>query len=316
VSAGFDRALIERGWLAGGNGRMLLFGASVGGWRALAFASRNPHGTHAKLVEAYCALRFVENDDPATISESFRRLLREVFADDDLVQALSHDCFDLAITTARMRGVRGRSDLRWTLLAAALLNLASSRAIGKFFERVIFVSSSSVDSLGSPSLVGGLQGRRYALTIENVRDVALATGTVPVYMAPVHNIAGTPGGLYLDGALCDYHWNQNLEIRDGVAILFLHQGRIIPGWLDKHVLWRRASGRSVSDVLLVYPDREFVRSLPGGRLPSRDDFFRYVHEPERRIAMWRDVVARSAALGARFLEDATSGAIASRVQPL
>jgi hypothetical protein len=266
-------------------------------------------------VEAYCGQRFVETDDPSSISESYRRLLRQVFSDDDLAHALNHKGLEVAIVATRLRGTAGASSVRRTLLVAAVLNTLSPRAPKVFFTRTLFHTSAG-DPSGSPSLLQEFQGHRCSLTTANVRDVALASGTVPVYMAPVRDIVGAPDGSYVDGALCDYHWNQQLDARGGLAILFLHQRRIIPGWLDKHVPWRRVAGRAVSDVLLVYPDPEFVRSLPGGRVPSRDDFFAYVREPERRIAMWHDVVRRSGELGAKFLEDAASGAIASRAQPI
>jgi hypothetical protein len=314
VSVGFDRALIEGGWLGGGGSRILLLGASVGSWRALAMAARDPTQTHAKLVDAYCEKRFVATDDSVTVSNAYRSLLHDVFSEDDLACALNNRRLDLAIATARVRGAAARPGLRWTLIATGLMNAASSRAREMIFERTIFHTAG--DPSRTDSMVRSLQGRRCALTMRNVRDVALASGTVPMYMDPVHNIDGAPEGAYLDGALCDYHLNQSLHTTSGVVILFLHQRRIIPSWLDKHLPWRTLRPQILEDLLLIYPSRQFVRSLPGGTLPSREDFVRFVHDPERRIAMWREAVTRSAELGACFREDAASSAVASVVRPI
>ena len=58
-----------------------------------------------------------------------------------------------------------------------------------------------------------------------------------------------------------------------------------------------------------------MRSLPGSAIPTRDDFVRYVANPEQRIERWQRVVELSACLGERLLADVASGEIATRVQP-
>jgi hypothetical protein len=311
VLAGFDRALLEQGWLdvGLGQGRSLLFGASIGAWRALALAARDPKRTHAALVDAYCRQRFTHADDPPAISDAYRRLIADVYSDDDLAHALRHPRFDLALAAVRARGpFSSRGVQAATLASAALLNALSASTRALFFERVIFHSRAE-DVRESP-------GTRAPLTADNVRDVALASGTVPMYMQPIQDIAHAPAGAYLDGGFSDYHVNQPLNCGAGISLLFLHQRRIVPSWLDKFVPWRRSAPDNLSRLLLVYPSAEFVRSLPGSAVPTRDDFQRFVDRPEERIARWRDVVALSEALGESFLRDVASGEIATRIRAL
>jgi hypothetical protein len=309
VLAGFDRALLEHGWFDAAHGRALLFGSSVGAWRALALASRDPKRTHAALVDAYCGQRFTHADDPPAISAAYRRLIRDVYSDDDLAYALRHPRFDVALAAVRARGpFSSRTAQTLTLASAALLNMLSASARALFFERVIFESRADVACASSDT--------RAPLTTDNVRDVALASGTVPMYMQAIQNIAHAPVGAYLDGGFSDYHVNQRLDSGAGMSVLFLHQRRIVPGWLDKFVPWRRSAPDQLSRLLLIYPNAEFVRSLPGGAVPTRDDFQLFVDRPEERIARWREVVARSQALGESFLQSVASGEIAARTQAL
>jgi hypothetical protein len=315
VLAGFDRALIEHGWLHGHAARTLLLGASVGAWRALALAARDPLRTHAALLDAYCEQRFTHDDDPAAISASYRSLLRRVFSDEDLAHATAHPQLDLAIVTARARGFLS-FDAQPKLQALGLGSAAVLNALGAstrrwFFERVVF--DTCIGSARHAALLQAPGCTRVALTVQNTLDAALASGTVPLYMQLVRDVALAPPGAYLDGGFSDYHVNRSVAGGEGIGLLMLHQRRIIPSWLDKFVPWRRAPAAAHARLLLVHPTAEFVRSLPGAAIPTRDDFERFVDEPEARIARWRSVAARSAELAATLLQDVESGAIAAQV---
>jgi hypothetical protein len=312
---GFDRALIEAKWLERRAHRLLLLGASVGAWRSLALASRTPMSVHHALVEEYCAQHFTLSDDGQSISRAYRQLITRTFRDADIEWALSHPDLDIVISTVRMRRApsSGSKWVRGLLAATAVLNLATPRAPAFFFERALFHTSGG--RAGTHPALHHLVGLRCELSLRNARDAALASGTVPGYMDPIRDIAGAPPGTYCDGALSDYHSNQPLRTAGGIALLFLHQARIIPSWFDKFAPWRTVPRRFLDDLLLVYPDPEFLRSLPGGVLPTREDFRRFMNEPEQRAARWKEVAARTNELGTMFLHDASSGAVASLAKP-
>jgi hypothetical protein len=199
-----------------------------------------------------------------------------------------------------------------TLGLAAALNLASSRTQSLFFERVLFCPAAA-----RQRLLHGLLARRCSLDRSNARDVALASGTVPLYMAAVRDIAGAPPGSYIDGGLSDYHLNLPLDTGgEGVVLMFLHQQRIVPNWFDRYAPWRRPARAHLRDLLLIYPDPEFVARLPGGRVPTREDFRQLVDQPDMRIARWRSAAAESDRLGERFLEDLARGRLASKLRAL
>ena len=281
----------------------------------MALASCDPLRTHAAFLNAYCEQRFTHDDDQAAISDAYRGLLRRVFSDEDLAHALAHRQLDLALVTARARGLLSL-DAQPKLQAlglgcAGLLNAVSADTRRLFLERVVF--DTCIGSARHAALLHAPGSARVALTVQNVLDAALASGTVPLYMQLVRDIALAPRGAYLDGGFSDYHVNRSVEGGEGIGLLILHQRRIIPSWLDKFVPWRRAPAAAHARLLLVHPTDEFVRSLPGAAIPTRDDFERFVDEPEARSECWRSVAARSAELAATLLQDVASGAIAAQV---
>lgn len=315
VLAGFDRALIEAGWLTQRRDRLLLFGASIGAWRALALAARDPLRAHTALLEAYCDQRFTKSDSPAAISGAYRKLIDDTFTQADLVHAVQHPQLDLAIATARARGPFATERRGWqalALLGAGLLNTAHRRASELCLERAVFATAGAAAS--DYPLLRAAGGPRGVLTEQNAREIALASGTVPLYMQLIRNPPDAAPGAYLDGGFSDYHLNRSADAGQGVSLMFSHQARIVPGWFDKFVPWRALDGQALSRLLLVHPSPEFVRSLPGGAIPTRQDFERFVHEPEARIARWRDIAARSHELAAEFLADASSGQLAARAR--
>jgi hypothetical protein len=57
--------------------------------------------------------------------------------------------------------------------------------------------------------------------------------------------------------------------------------------------------------VLVAPSPKFLATLPGGRLPERQDFYRFGQNHAARIAQWREIVARCGALTDAFVRFAS-----------
>ena len=100
-------------------------------------------------------------------------------------------------------------------------------------------------------------------------------------------------------------------------VLYPHfSDRVIPGWFDKSLPWRRADSTRLQDVLLLAPSREYLARLPHGKLPDRNDFKRYAADPAGRRRYWSQAMAESQRLGDEFLELADNGRLAERLQAL
>ncbi|MEO5677267.1 MAG: hypothetical protein ABIQ84_06940, partial [Usitatibacter sp.] len=91
--------------------------------------------------------------------------------------------------------------------------------------------------------------------------------------------------------------------------------RIVPGWLDKGMPWRRARGQWLDNVIVVAPSREYLATLPNGKLPDRGDFARYAGGDARRMEAWRTAIAESDRLAEAFMEFARKPDL-RRVLPL
>ena len=69
----------------------------------------------------------------------------------------------------------------------------------------------------------------------------------------------------------------------------------------------------MDNTVLVAPSSDFVASLPGGKVPDREDFTN-LSEPER-VARWYDVVDRCRMLAAELQALIETGRLPDRLQP-
>ncbi|MBM4327022.1 MAG: patatin-like phospholipase family protein [Deltaproteobacteria bacterium] len=315
VCVGFDTAVIRTGFLQKGDGRVLLVGSSAGAWRCLTIACRDPLEAYERLRLGYSRSAFTAADTPETVSAAFRGNVDRFLFDDQINYILDHPTYDLGIQTVRSRGPAALKSGNWqfaALLVSAAMNAVSPRGMELFYERVVFYSGRSRPQY----LDNSFRGRSVKLTNENIRQAALATGSLPYIMAGVPDIPGAPRGVYRDGGLIDYQLNQDYcPGPESVTLFFHYQERIVPSWLDKKLTWRRPTRGSLDNVLQVYPTEEFLRLLPDGRLPDRQDFVDFVDDPGERIRRWDEASEKSAALGEQFMEDWESGRIGDLVRP-
>jgi len=315
VSVGFDRAIIKARFLEKA-GRVVLAGASAGAWRCLTIACADPLDAHERLRISYSRNVFTKADTPETIGAALKKNVEAFLQPHDIPVVLEHPIYQMAVHTARGRGPIG-SELRKTqaagLITAALANVLSSRTTNLFFERVVFFSGSDTPKF----LIDGFRGTAVKLTAENLRSAALATGSLPYFVAGVRNIPGAPPGIYRDGGITDYQLNQDYAPGTGGMTMFFHyQERIVPGWFDKRLFWRAPTKSQLDSVFQVFPGADFLKLLPEGRLPDRNDFVIYADNPSERIRRWDEVSRLSEILGEQFINDVESGRIRNLVQAL
>ena len=197
--------------------------------------------------------------------------------------------------TARARGPLADRESKLAFGRAVLSNAVSRKRLAAYLERVVFLG-------GDPSrLFDGAPFDGFGLVAvglepANAEDALLASGTIPLLAAPVRDIAGAPRGNYWDGALVDYHLllpYPRSATRGGIVFYPHFNDYVTPGWLDKHLPWRRATRAHpwLDDVLLVAPSRAFLARLPHGKLPDRQDFYRYGPDHAGRIRAWERAIA-------------------------
>ena len=304
AAAGGPKGLILHGidkwafgeWLPSAPRERRLIGASIGAWRMAASAFADPVAAHVRLAHHYIHQTYPDKVDAAYVTRACRALLDEVLGS-DASETLSHPLMRLNVITMRGIGpLAGTDGRRWReiggFLRAATGNLVARERLAGAMERVVFHDARAD--------MGWLQGRFDAfashfvgLNESNLRDALLASGSIPLVLEAVNDIAGAPPGPYWDGGLVDYHLHLPYQ-RDAGLVLYPHfTDYIVPGWLDKAMPWRRARGEALENVILVSPSPSFRARLPNGKLPDRSDFKRYGQNHAARIAAWRFALGES-----------------------
>jgi hypothetical protein len=197
-------------------------------------------------------------------------------------------------------------------MSAISANMVSRRHLGRFMERGIVHDA----RIKTPvSKLVDFPSHEVALSSDNLLPALLASASIPLVMSGVRNIPGAPDGVYRDGGLLDYHLDLPYE-QPGIILYPHFTDKVVPGWFDKTLPWRRGDATRLQDVLLISPSREYLDSLPDRKLPDRKDFEKYLGDDSGRERSWRTSIAESDRLGDEFLELVDSGRLLDRVQQL
>jgi hypothetical protein len=287
------------------------FGTSIGAFRHTCFAHRDPLAALDRFEEAYIAQAYEKKPTPADVTGESRRIFEALLGPGGAADVLGHPLVRLHVGAVRSRHLVGTDSKLPLLLGlglAATANAASRRMLGAFFERLVFHSSDE-----SGFAFSDLATRHVRLDAANLADATLASGSIPLVMAAIADVGGAPRGLYRDGGITDYHFAMDFEAPPGLVLYPHFFDRIVPGWFDKPLRWRKARGALLSRTVFVAPSREFVASLPGAKVPDRDDFV--TMKTAERQKRWKEVIARCAALAEELESLMESDRLAAAAQP-
>jgi len=307
----FDR-LLAREWLP----RMPaveLIGASIGAWRMAALAHRDAAAALDRLQHAYVREQnYGHKPSPAQVATVCRGVARAVTDGAELAPRL-RDGAALSVITARARGPL-QSNTRRAFGRTALDNLLARARLARHLQRVVFHAGAT--SRLAPE-ADGFDTQRVELTHANQEDALLASGSIPLICDPVHDIADAPPGDYWDGGLIDYHLQLPYAQLPGVVLYPHFVPWVTPGWLDKSLPWRARPGAHawLANVIVIAPSAAMLARLPNGKLPDRNDFYRYGLDHAARIRDWERAIAEMQ----RYADEAFAWMAApdpSVVQPL
>jgi hypothetical protein len=292
---GIDKWLFGE-WLPAAPRERKLIGASIGSWRMAASSCHDPVAAHKRLAHHYTHQTYPDKVDAAHVTRACSALLDDVL-DGRAAELLDNPHYRLAVITMRGTGALGqtggsrRREIMGFMRAAAS-NAVSRARLAASMERVVFHDGRDEHAWlreGFDSFASHFVG----LSEHNVRDALLASGSIPLVLEAVNDIAGAPRGAYWDGGLIDYHLHLPYQ-RDPGLVMYPHfTDHIVPGWLDKTMPWRRARGAWLDNLILVSPSPSFMARLPNGKLPDRSDFKRYGQNHQARIRDWLQAVGES-----------------------
>ena len=311
VLRGLDRVLMP--WLlSGAQAPLHALGSSIGAWRLAALASADPLAALDRFERAYAfEQRYDGRPTAADVSREGARILSAMLGPAGVAPLVQHATVRLHIVTTRFRhlgALEGRG--QWLGLGfAAMLNALARPALRLSIERVIFDAGADA---GPFAPWNHLPTRHVPLTLENAYSALCASAAIPGVMQGVTTPAGAPVGVYRDGGVADYHFGAEVDVKDGITLYPHFYPHLVPGYFDKALSWRRTRG--LRRTLLIAPSASFVASLPGGKIPDRNDFVRM---PEaERLRAWSSVLERSRELGDAFGELLAGGKLASVARPL
>jgi hypothetical protein len=228
---------------------------------------------------------------------------------------LSNPHYRLNIMIVKSHGLLAldhRGSLGLGLGSVIANNLIGRARLSRHFERLIMHDARLAPPL---STLSDFPSRSLHLNESNLRQALLASGSIPMVMQGVMDIPGVGPGTFRDGGLLDYHLD--LPYSGSDIVLYPHfTDKIIPGWFDKTLPWRRGDLGRLQDVVLLAPSREYLSTLPFGKLPDRSDFKRFVGKDKERQAYWRTAMENSRRLGDEFVELVDTGRLADRLEVL
>lgn len=294
-------------WLPQSSQPVHLVGASIGAWRMATACLNEPVRAFERLEHDYIHQDYAlapgqQRPTAAHVSERFGQSL-QAFYGGRVEEVLGHRRYKLHIVTSRGRHVLGREHaLRTPLgyLGAFLTNSVHRRSMGAWLERVVFSSPGAA----LPFLANDYRTRQVALSEANFNPALQASCSIPFVLKAVHNIPGAPPGAYWDGGITDYHLHLNYAARPaaGLALYPHFQKAVVPGWLDKGLKWRYRATPFLDNMVVLAPDPDWVKILPHGKLPDRNDFTFYGVDFRARVKAWSAATVASTQLVDEFAQ--------------
>lgn len=317
---GLDSAVFSQ-WLPKSSQSVDLFGTSVGAFKLAAAARLNSADALRKLAHAYINQDYVNKNLATQIVIETDKVIRSFLNEDAITEILENQRFNYHCGTVLCSGWLGSESLpkqKAAMVKAFFQSLAGRRFHRNIFDRCIFHSGIPQNTQVMNHYAGADQFRTYRVPLSpvNFRLALQASGSIPVLMPGVSNIPGAEPGMHRDGGLLDYHAvPSNITQKQQGLVLYPHfYSQLKEGWFDKFWPWRKASAEQLDNTVLVAPSEDFVASLPGRRIPERQDFQRFAKNDGERIRRWNQVMERSIELGEEFIQLADSGDIAARVE--
>ena len=274
-----------------------LVGSSAGAFRAACFSQNDPVAAISRLAKSYSETRYSSNKPtPQEITTKARALLEDVFGDNGVDEIINNPVFKSHFIVAKSNGLVASEQKALQLLGLTksyLSNRVNRRFLTKQYERFIYQAPNSNFQLEDNYKFKTTQ---LDLTTDNLKDALLASGSIPLVMQGIKNIAGSPPGMYRDGGIVDYHFD--FKINNPGLILYPHfNSDPKAGWFDKS-LNRKITAENYDNVVMITPSQEFITSLPYSKIPDRTDFT--VLDTESRIKYWRTVFSETEKLADVF----------------
>ena len=285
-----------------------LVGSSIGSWRMACHAQKDPLSSFKQFEQIYLNQRY-EKLSPAEITEFVDKVLQALFSDEQAQHIVDNPLRKLHIVAVRNRLLmNGRHNISQALglLFAATGNLFSSKIVEALYPRVLISHQASHAPYHKrPEVI--------ELAVSNLKQALVASGAIPMVLEPT-KVLGGKDRWHWDGGMVDYHFAGPFPAQDGLVFYPHFFPKIVPGWFDKGIPWRKAKAKNFDNVVMVAPSHEFISKLPYGKIPDRKDFTKL--SDDAREQYWHTVLNATDGLVEDFHMKLEKDNFASCVKPI
>lgn len=288
-----------------------LIGSSAGAFRFGALAQQNPVEAITRLASIYSETVYSDKADAKEITMKAKALLNAVYGNNGIDEIIQNPIFKAHFIVAKCQGLTSfeSKPLQFLgLLTSILFNRIDRNLLKHQYQRYVFHHPTSQINISDHC---EFKTHYQPLTINNLKDALLASGSIPMVMEGVKNIPNSPNGMYRDGGIIDYHFDVQIKTNPPQAIydskkatesneliLYPHfNAQPKAGWFDKN-LKRKVQDMHYQNVVMLVPSDKFISSLPFGKIPDRKDFTEM--DATTRIKYWRTVLAETERLAESF----------------
>lgn len=302
-------------WFKGRTEELHLLGTSAGAFRMACYAQKDPVAAIDRFLEAYLSQQYSLKPSPKEIGDALEDMVSQILQEQGAAEIMANPVMKFNTLVARCKGLAAKPEKGLQsvgMLGAMLANAVSPAAMGGLVERMLFYTSNELPITRYPNL----PVRKVALTEQNIAPTIRATGSIPVVIQGINNIPDAPTGMYRDGGVTDYQFDLPCKPKDGL-VLYPHYSANPPkgGWFDKALKWRKARASNYSHTIILAPSKAFAFSLPGGKVPERQDFYDIPDYATRRWH-WQKSLGQLQQLGDELADIAQQGKWAEVVEPL
>ncbi|MCU7553870.1 patatin-like phospholipase family protein [Alteromonas sp. ASW11-19] len=311
--AGIDRVLFPY-WLGCRNEPLNIIGSSAGAFRAACAVQSNPLRAFDRLAYSYVHTVYSKKPTKFEITQKAKALIKDLLGEDGRAELVMNQKLKAHFIAARCRGpMRSESKVKQLggLAMTAAANAMSRKNLQHFYTRTVFSHPDSTLEVNDPY---NLPTEYVPLSIPNIDDALLASGSIPMIIDGVRHILDAPRGVYRDGGIIDYHFDVEFGPGPGLVLFPHFYPKPIPGWFDKGLKNRIPHAVSYFNMVMLVPSEDFVSRLPYGKIPDRRDF--EVLDDKTRIAYWIKVLNEAERVGEYFLDLVHKEKAVDAIKPL
>lgn len=293
---GLDKLLFGE-FFQGRKETLSLIGSSAGAFRAACFAQADPVAAITRMAETYSQTVYSNNAKPDEITAKAKEIIDYTMAPHGVDEVIANDIIKTHFLVNKVSGMAGCENKLCQslgLIKSIIVNRFDRKLLASQYQRYVFKSPSSNLAIEDYC---GFTSQYVDLSAENFKQALLASGSIPMVMQGVKDIANAAKGMYRDGGIVDYHFDIELANRDGLTLYPHFNARPKAGWFDKN-LNRDVLTSNYDNVVMLVPSDAFVQSLPFGKIPDRTDFT--TMDAKTRIKYWQTVLAQTDRLAESF----------------